>query len=366
MTTSTCHFLPLSAAKNIPRCNITTTKTRRKRFASVVSLAVAPASLGISVSNSLQIANLQQQVAVVEDSLSRLSQTVDIYGAQLTKFSLKQIKVIEELQVTQKAINDMIPVVNSHAEAINVLKTNIEQLNIKFQQSFLYSAITQICRNELTLSFLSPEDIQKVVYNVIKEGNLTFNSYPGPLPIVQIITKLLVRQQIDFTPDSHYLLDYSGETDNSEEIGRLVITSYFAVPQQAQAPFNIYKLMTIPFFHADEVVELTQIPRYWAINLANNTTMEWHNREESECDLQLMTSCRDTPPIRTMSKTSCLDEIVGNLPLSKCQTAPIRADKYFIRQLRDNLWITSSSKPIHCKNSKEQIFSCYATNLKHK
>lgn len=78
MTTSTCHFLPLSAAKNIPRCNITTTKTRRKRFASVVSLAVAPASLGISVSNSLQIANLQQQVAVVENSLSRLSQTVDI------------------------------------------------------------------------------------------------------------------------------------------------------------------------------------------------------------------------------------------------------------------------------------------------
>ncbi|CAF2837436.1 unnamed protein product [Rotaria sp. Silwood2] len=234
---------------------------------------------------------------------------------------------------------------------------DLERLHVQFYQSFLYSAITQIYRNELTLSFLSPEDVYKVVYHVIKQGNLAFNSYPESLPIVQIITKLLVQQQINFIPSSHYMTDDPEEMDNPEEIDRLVITSYFAVPKQAQTPFYIYKLVTIPFCHTDEVIELAQIPRYWGIDLANNTTMEWHNREESGCDLQLMTSCPDNPPIRTISKDTCLDEIVENLPLSKCQTIPVPADKYFIRHLRDNLWITSSSKPIHCvKISRNKYF----------
>ncbi|CAF4021995.1 unnamed protein product, partial [Rotaria sp. Silwood1] len=34
--------------------------------------------------------------------------------------------------------------------------------------------------------------------------------------------------------------------------------------------------------------------------------MEWHDPEESGCNLQLMTSGRDTPPLRTISKDSCL------------------------------------------------------------
>ncbi len=346
MTTATCHFLPLSAAKLIPSCNIT--KKRIKRQIDPVSLSIASVSLATSITNSALIARLYQKVARVENSLSTLSQTVELYGAQLVKISSKQIEIIEELQVTQKALDDMMPVLKSHSEAIHILKMNLERLHVQFQQSFLYSAITQIYRDELTLSFLSPEDVYKVVYHIIKQGNLTFNSYPGSLPIVQIITKLLVQQQIDFIPSSHYMTDDSEEMDNSAEIGRLVITSYFAVPKQTQTPFYIYKLVTIPFYHADEVIELVQIPRYWGIDLANNTTMEWHNREESGCDLQLMTSCRDNPHIRTISKDTCLDEIIENLPLSKCQTTPVPADKYFIQQLRDNLWITSSSKPIHC------------------
>ncbi|CAF5122096.1 unnamed protein product, partial [Rotaria magnacalcarata] len=44
--------------------------------------------------------------------------------------------------------------------------------------------------------------------------------------------------------------------------------------------------------------------------------MEWHDPEESGCNLQLMTSCRDTPPLRTISKDSCLGQIIGSLPLS--------------------------------------------------
>ncbi|CAF4262950.1 unnamed protein product [Rotaria magnacalcarata] len=48
--------------------------------------------------------------------------------------------------------------------------------------------------------------------------------------------------------------------------------------------------------------------------------MEWHDPEESGCDLQLMTSCRDSPPLRTLSKDSCLGQIIGSLPLFSCHT----------------------------------------------
>ncbi|CAM4970324.1 unnamed protein product [Rotaria socialis] len=342
MTPDTCHFLPSSAVENIPSCNITA-KTRRKRFIdSIVSVGIGAASLALSVSNTIQIENLQQQVALVENTLSKFSQTVKIHGAQLAKLTLKHIELTEQLEITQEAIDEILPVLDKHSEAITTLKTGIEHLQFQLRHSFLYLAITQICNNELTLDFLSPEDIRKVVYNVIKLGNLTFNSYPGSLPVVQIITKLLVRQQIDFISKSQYI------TNDPDEIGRLVITSFFAVPRQEQIPFYVYKLLTIPFFHENETIELAQIPRYWAINSINNTTMEWHHPQEFGCDLRLMTSCRDTPPIRTISNDTCLNQIIERLPLSRCQTAPIPAAKYFVRQLRDNFWVTSSSESLHC------------------
>ena len=344
MTTATYHFLPLAAAENIPSCNVTHTKTKRPKrlIGDVISIGMASASLAMSASNSIQIANLQQQAALVEHSLSKFSQTLQLHGAQLAKITLKQIELTEELQMTQKALNAMIPVLDAHSEAINTLKTGLEQLHVRLQHSFLYLAMTQIFRNEFTLDFLAPEDVHKVVYTIIKQGNLTFNSHYGSLPIVQIITNLLVRQQIDFIPRSQYI------TMDSEEIGRLVITSYFAVPRQDQMPFYTYKLLTIPFFHDNETIEIAGIPRYWAINPANNTTMEWHNSAESGCNLQLMITCRDTPPIRTISNDTCFDQIIGRLPLSRCQTIQVPTSKYFVRPLRDNFYITSSPASVHC------------------
>ena len=341
MTTATCHFLPLSAAENIPSCNIT--KKRNKRLiGDVISVGIATASLAMSVSNSMQIADLRQQIALVEHSLSKFSETLQLHGAQLVKITQKQIELTEELQLTQKALNAMIPILDTHSEAINTLKTGLEKLHIQLQHSFLYLAMTHIFRNELTLDFLAPEDVHKIVYSIIKQGNLTFNSYHGSLPVVQIITKLLVRQQIDFVPRSQYI------TMNPQEIGRLVITSFFAVPRQDQMPFYTYKLLTIPFFHENETIQIAGIPRYWAINPADNTTMEWHHPDEFGCNLQLMTSCRDTPPIRTISNDTCFGEIIARLPLSKCQTTPVPTSKYFLEQLRDNFWITSSPESIHC------------------
>ncbi|CAF2060428.1 unnamed protein product [Rotaria magnacalcarata] len=261
--------------------------------------------------------NLQQQVEIVEKSLSEFSQTMHIHEAKLAKIQSNQIKIAEQLQVTQQAINAIIPVLDAHSQALNTLKNGIERLHIHFQRSFLYLAITKIFRNQLTLNYLSPDDLHKVVYDVIEQGNLTFNAQHGSIPIVEIITKLLVRQQIDFIPSSQYI------NQNPHEIGRLVITNFFAIPQQEQTSFYIYKLLTMPFLHKNETIQLTHIPRYRATNPADNTTMEWRDPEESGCDLQLMTSCRDTPPLRSISKDSCLGQIIGSLPLSSTHTKSV-------------------------------------------
>ncbi|CAF1436199.1 unnamed protein product [Adineta steineri] len=308
-------------------------------------------NLGISAANSMQISNLQEQVAVVEKALTEYSHNLQIQGAQLAKIHSNQIELAEELQVTQQALNAMVPILSSHSEAINTLKSGIEKLHIQLQRSFLYLAITQILRNDLTLDFLSPDDLHKVVYHVIQQGNVTFNFQHGSIPIVQIITKLLIRQQIDFIPSSQY------KVQNPHEIGRLVITSFFAVPQQKHTSFLTYKLLTIPFFHKNQTLELAQIPRYWAINPTNNMTMEWHDPQEYGCDLQLMTSCRDTPPIEAMSQETCLGQILGSLPLSTCQTTVLPPAKFFVRPLRDNLYVTSSSEPLHCLNIPETEYS---------
>ncbi|CAF2027094.1 unnamed protein product [Rotaria magnacalcarata] len=341
MTTEACHRLPLSDAADIPSCNVTTHRHKRSR-SRLISLGAGLISMGLFIVNSIQLLNLREQVEMIENTLSEFSQTIQIHEAKLAKIQSNQIKIAEQLQVTQHAINDIIPVLNSHSQTLDTLKTGIERLHINFQRSFIYLAITQIFLNQLTLNFLSPDDLQKVVYHVIEQGNLTFNAHHGSIPIVEFITKLLVRQQIDFIPSLQY------ENQNPQEIGRIVITSFFVVPQQEQASFHVYKLLTMPYLHKNQTIQLSHIPRYWAINPTDNTTMEWHDPEESECNLQLMTSCRDTPPLRTISKDSCLGQIIGSLSLSSCHAKYVSHSGVFVRQLTDKIWVASSSESLHC------------------
>ncbi|CAF4062573.1 unnamed protein product [Adineta steineri] len=108
---------------------------------------------------------------------------------------------------------------------------------------------------------------------------------------------------------------------------------------------------------AEEIQVTQQTLNAMAINPADNTTMECHDPQESGCDLQLMTSCRDTPPIQTISQETCLGQILGSLPLSICETIVLPPAKFFVRPLRDNLYVTSSSEPLHCLNIPETEYS---------
>lgn len=357
MTTARCYFLPLAAAANIPSCNITS--KRYKRFlAEIVSLGIGTKSLRISKSNKKQLKNLEKQIKDVGQSLSKYSETMQVQEARLAKVKSNQIILTEELQLTQQTINAILPILKSHYETLNPLKVGLEHLHNRFKHSSLYLAINQIFRNDLTLNFFSPEHLHKVVYDIIHQGNITFNSNHGSIPVIEIITALLVRQQIDFIPQARYT------TQNPDEIGRLVITNFFGIPQQNRTPFQIYKLLTVPFSHKNETIQLTHIPRYWAINPADNTTMEWYDPEDSKCNFELMTSCHDTPPLQKLSDDTCLGQIIiGSLP-STCQTMVTPVSPVFLRQLRDNFWVSSSSEPLDCLNlTKDEYLNTVDKNF---
>jgi hypothetical protein len=127
MTTATCHFIPLSAAENIPSCNITG-KRHKRAIPVLIPLAIAALgagtlSAGMSLSNSMQMSSLQKQVALVERSLTQFSKNLKINAAYLAKIELKQIELVQELQVTQKALNAMAPILNSHTNTITLFFT---------------------------------------------------------------------------------------------------------------------------------------------------------------------------------------------------------------------------------------------------
>lgn len=356
MTTATCHFLPLAAAEKIPSCNVTSKRPKRA-LGALIALGVGLLTLGTSTSSMLLTMNLQKEVTKVESILHQLSGRLETHGTHLLRLNTNQIELAEYLETTQEALDAVVPSLEVHNTALNRLAGNMERLKHQFQHSFLYTAITRIFRHDLTLEFFASDDLHKVVYDIVQRGNLTFNAQYGSLPLVQIITKLLVRQQIDFIPHSPRKRPTTttaadaatSPTDHSTtEIGRLVITSFFGIPHSKQAPFQVYKLLAIPFFRHNETVQLAGIPKYWAINLANNSTIEWDEPTGFACDLQLMTTCRDTPPIRKLLNHTCFDQIMGNHAPSKCYTTVASMNSYFVQQLRSNLWITSSPASLHC------------------
>ena len=106
--------------------------------------------------------------------------------------------------------------------------------------------------------------------------------------------------------------------------------------------------MSVPFVHNNETIELTNIPRYWAINPANNTTMEWYDRTESGYDLEFVLSCRDTHPIQELAYDTCLRQIIESRLPTRCQTTVTSISPVFVRPLRGNLWISSSSELLDC------------------
>ena len=96
---------------------------------------------------------------------------------------------------------------------------------------FLYTSIEDIPRSKLNLHFIHHNDIPKVIELIIQATNISFEEKSSSISMVDLVTRLLVRQEISFIPTIGLKASPYGAI-----IGRLLFTSFFAASAYDENP----------------------------------------------------------------------------------------------------------------------------------
>ena len=305
------------------------------------------------------MANLKSQISTIEGSLESFQKTEKHQRARMLQLSDGQLKLAYELNHTQDALNRTMKMVNdqadtlqNHEEALRKIRIISQSLNRKLnsfihtvEKHFLHSAIQDILQNKLNLNFIHEEDLPQVLELIIRSTNITFNEGSSTMSLVDILTRLLVRQTIHFIPYIGLRTSPYGVT-----IGNLMFTSFFAATSPEQRPFFIYKLVPIPFNHGKRRVKLAQMPAYLGINPGTLEFMRWSEQEAMDCNFQVISTCRETPPRRTDLLDNCLYQILTDTNLTACQIETY-ADPIFIHRI-GSYWAISTNASTKCYSIK--------------
>nr|ARJ54450.1 envelope fusion glycoprotein [Adineta vaga] len=373
MTTTTCYLLPAEAARKIPACGDYNIHIRNKRLltdvisiaTSTIALTAAVAATGMATTSLVLTKNLEKRVNQFETSLHTMSDRITTGEARMLQFETNQIKLGITLQNSNRLLNATIDLVNQHSTALDTHEKRLDShqqailsLQQQFKESelvlsnrFLHLAIHDIINNKATLSFLHPSDIHLVVTKILQEANITIGNSAAQLPLVEIITKLIIRQQIDFIPAERY----SNASDT--EIGKLMFTNFYAIPSEQKSSYDIYNIITGPFMHHNKSVRLAQMPTYIGINEKRNLTISWSNNDLSPCIFDIMTTCRETPAEQTFGQGNiCLEQILSGEPLLNCRTESAKVNLPHIQQLENGRWLISTNNTsLHCIRTTTQL-----------
>lgn len=373
MTKDMCFLIPLNALRKIPDCqhifnappNI---QPRRKRFLTdIISIGVGSAALSLATYNTIQILRLQTEVKTLTTSFAQLQNQVSEHTTQLLHVVDGQIKIANELNHTQAALNRTIAMVNDHSSilerhqaAIETLASFAQVINNKltsFIQStethFLHSALSDILANRLNLHFIHHNDLPTALNFIVSSTKVSFNQESSTLSLVDLVSQLLMQQRVDFAP--------SNVTDRSSVIGTLLISSFFAASTSAQPIFFLYELVPIPFTYNSRRVRLADIPFIIGIDIQNDRLLRWSKTESELCNFRAMSVCRESPPIITNWNTTCLFEILIDTPLTSCHVESF-ADPLFIHRIGHH-WAISTNFSITCHTiSTSTLAQSYSTH----
>ncbi|CAF3374219.1 unnamed protein product, partial [Rotaria sp. Silwood2] len=166
--------------------------------------------------------------------------------------------------------------------------------------------------------------------------------------MVDLVTRLLVRQEISFIPTIQLRASIYGAI-----IGELVFTSYFAASNYDEKPFFIYEPIPIPFNHAHKRVRLAQMPAYIGIHPDSRQFVRWSREEAEYCCFEVMTSCSITPVIQRDLQDTCIYQVLTDTSLTACRIEPY-PDLVFVRKIGDYSAIsTNSTTKCHSANSPD-------------
>lgn len=342
--------------KSRPISTSTTRGKRKKRFLpAIIAIGTGIASAAISAVNSVQIGNLKSEMRGVRESLSALHLATLNNEAQIIHLNEGQIKLAQQLKETQSALNKTIEMVNQHADILRLhatsLRTVISQTMLLrdklatatqvMETHFIHESIENILANKLNLYFVHHQDLPRVVGFVANAMNLSRTNMDTSIPLIEIITRLLVRQQIDFIPTT-----VTEMPKDSLLIGKLVFTSYFAAPEYSRPPFSIYEVVPIPFRMRNQRMILAKMPTYLGIEQISQNFIRWSKEEASTCDVRIMPSCRESPIRRKEFEDDCLYQILTDSTLADCRTE-LYYDKVFIHQV-GQYWAISTYNTSKC------------------
>jgi isocitrate dehydrogenase kinase/phosphatase len=207
---------------------------------------MSSAALAMSTTNRVQIANLNQEVKTVTETIKTLQKTKYTQDAQILQLTDGQFKLAVELNSTQQAINRTMYLVNQHTdilrdhdEAIRKIGEFSTFINNKLnafmhnvEGHFLHTSIEGILRGNLNLHFIHHDDIPKAIKYIIRSTNISFEDNNSSISMIDLVTRLLVRQEISFIPTIQLRTFTYGAI-----IGVLVFTSYFAASNYHEKPF---------------------------------------------------------------------------------------------------------------------------------
>jgi len=338
-------------------------KRKSKRFIPmVIAIGSGIASTVMSAVNLLQTGSLKAEMRGVKESLPALHLATLNNEAQIVHVKEGQFELAIALRDTQTALNTTMKLVNQHSGILNkhtdalrtivaetiYLKTKLDNVTHAIETHFIHQSMEDILSNKLNLHFVHHRDLPKVVYLVSQAMNLSLNDVNSSIPVVEIITRLLVRQQIDFAPTNVTPTSKAGAI-----IGKLIFTSYFAAPDQDQAPFSIYEVVPIPFNQGKKRVKLAQMPAFLGIESISQQFIRWSKEEAVTCDLVVMPSCREFPVRRKEMEDDCIYQILTDSKLTDCRIESFN-DKVFIRRVGQH-WLISTynSSKCHSVTSKD-------------
>lgn len=377
MTADMCYLVPVSVLKKIPRCNLTTdmvnflnrnvhtTKKsgsikRNKRFLTdIISIGIGSAALALSARNTIQIANLNSEMKAITESLKTFQKAEYGRRAQILQLTEGQLKLAMELSNTQQALNRTMELVNEHSdilrnhdEAIRTIGNASLMINNKLnafihnvEGQFLHTSIEDILNDKLNLHFIHPQDLLQLIQLVIQATNISIDESDSSISLVELVTRLLVQQQIDFIPTIQLKTSPYGVV-----IGKLLITSFFASSTYDQNQFFVYEPIPIPFNFANKRVRLAQMPAYIGIQPDSRQFVRWTKEEATPCHFELMTSCRVTPAIRKDLEDTCIYQILTDSSLTACRIEPY-PESIFIRKI-GHYWAVSTNSTTKCHSIK--------------
>jgi hypothetical protein len=242
-------------------------------------------------------------------------------------------------------INAITPDYRSHNRNTTTRDTNLQ---MTMESHFIHESIEDILANKLNLYFVHHQDLPKVVNVITQALNLSTSDFNTSVPLIDIITRLLVRQQIDFAPS---VTLKPGSNDNL--IGKLMFTSYFAAPDRNESPFSIYELFPIPFKLRNNRVTLAKMPAYLGIEHLSQQFIHWSRDEARFCGFKIMPFCRESPIQRKEYEDDCLYQILTDSILENCRIE-LFYDKIFIHHIGQYWAISTFDKSqCHCVSTED-------------